>query len=243
MLLGVGAFLLKQPATAPAAVPAPAVLPQRPASVVDRPAPPAQVETAGEAAKPKAGPPKNATTRDALAAPRVEAAPTVGSLHVVADVADASVFVDRKYIGTAPVTAKNVAPGPHHLNVSAVGYDGVSEDIEVTPGVREVLVTLKTVRLAATLQVVHKHALGSCTGTLRASPQDVTYETTNTHDGFTVALADIERFDVDYLNKNLRLTINNGKTYNFADPDGNADRLFVFHRDVEHVRQRQTAGP
>jgi hypothetical protein len=47
---------------------------------------------------------------------------------------------------------------------------------------------------------------------------------------------------VDYLDKNLRVKVRNGKTYNFTDPDGNADRLFVFHRDVDKVRQRLAGG-
>jgi hypothetical protein len=166
----------------------------------------------------------------------------MGTLHVVADVPEASVFIDRKYIGAAPVTARNITPGPHHLNVSAAGYDGVSEDLDVAAGPREVAVSLKTVRLAASVQVVHKHAIGSCAGTLRASPQDIAYETSNKNDGFAVPLTDIESFEVDYLNKNLKLKVRQGKTYNFTDPDGNADRLFVFHRDVDRVRQRLADG-
>jgi hypothetical protein len=160
----------------------------------------------------------------------------------VADVAEASVFIDRKFVGTARVTATDVAPGPHHLNVSAAGYDAVSEDLDVTAGPREVEIKFKEVRLAVSMQVTHKHAMGSCNGTLRASPQGVTYETSNANDGFTVSLTDIETFEVDYLKKNLKLKIKKGKTYNFTDPDGNADRLFVFHRDVDKVRQRLIAG-
>jgi hypothetical protein len=43
---------------------------------------------------------------------------------------------------------------------------------------------------------------------------------------------------VDYQDKNLRIKLRKGKQFNFTDPDGNADRLFVFHRDVEKARQR-----
>lgn len=158
------------------------------------------------------------------------------------DVPEASVFIDRKYIGTAPVTTSDVAPGPHHLNVSAPGYDAVSMDMEITPGARDVNIKLKEVRLDASLAVTHKHAMGSCAGTLRATPQGITYETANKSDAFTVALTDIETFEIEYLTKNLKLKVRKGKTYNFTDPDGNADRLFVFHRDVEKVRQRVMAG-
>jgi hypothetical protein len=201
------------------------------------------VEKPREPARPKAEPKKTAAAASAAtAAVRREAAPAMGTLHVVADVPEASVFIDRKYIGAAPVTARNITPGPHHLNVSAAGYDGVSEDLDVAAGPREVAVSLKTVRLAASVGVVHKHAIGSCAGTLRASPQDIAYETANKNDGFAVPLTDIESFEVDYLNKNLKLKVRQGKTYNFTDPDGNADRLFVFHRDVDRVRQRLADG-
>ena len=54
-------------------------------------------------------------------------------------------------------------------------------------------------------------------------------------------MADIETFEVDYLAKNLKLKVKKGKTWNFADPDGNADRLFIFHRDVDKARQRLIA--
>ena len=50
--------------------------------------------------------------------------------------------------------------------------------------------------------------------------------------------ADLETFEVDYLEKNLRVKLRKGKQFNFTDPEGNADRLFVFHRDVEKARER-----
>ena len=48
----------------------------------------------------------------------------------------------------------------------------------------------------------------------------------------------LEVFEVDYLKKNLRIKPKNGKTYNFTDREDNADRLFVFHRDVDKARQK-----
>ncbi len=194
-----------------------------------------------EPAKPKPSAPKPTKTEAPVAAP-VDVAPTTGTLHITADVAEASVFIDRKFIGTAPVTATDIAPGPHRLNVSAAGYDAVSEDLDVTPGDRDVTIKFKEVRLSATVQVTHKHAMGSCAGTLRASAQGLTYDTANKGDAFTATLTDVESFEVDYLNKNLKVKIKKGKTYNFTDPDGNADRLFVFHRDVDKVRQRLLAA-
>ena len=44
------------------------------------------------------------------------------------------------------------------------------------------------------------------------------------------------------LAKQLKLKLQKGKQYEFTDPDGNADRLFVFHRDVEKARERLRKG-
>lgn len=237
VLLGGTALVLLM--RAPAA-PAPASV--APATPVAAPVPPPAPEvTTPEPVKPKSSAPKTPKPIAPAIAP-VETAPTTGTLHVVSDVAEASVFIDRKFVGTAPVTAPDLAPGPHHLNVSAAGYDAVSQDLDIAPGPREVSIKFKEIRLDASIHIVHKHAMGSCTGTLSASPQGVRYETANKNDAFTVTLTGIETFEVDYLSKNLKLKVKNGKTYNFTDPDGNADRLFVFHRDVEKARQRLLAG-
>jgi hypothetical protein len=187
------------------------------------------------------GAPKAAAAGDAGAA-AAPAAPTLGTLRIDADVPGAQVFLDRKLVGTAPVTAENVSPGNHQVTVSAEGFEGVSQTVDVIPGTQEVTLRLREVRLDATLAVVHKHRLGSCTGQLRATPQGVRYETSNRDDGFAVALADLEILEVDYLQKNLRLKVRGGRQYDFTDPEGNADRLFVFHRDVVKVRDRLARG-
>ena len=168
--------------------------------------------------------------------------PAGGILRIDSDVAGAQVFIDREYVGATPVTAPNVKPGTHRLNVSAQGYEGVADTIEVSPGPRDIVVKLKEVRLDAKVDVVHKHRFGSCQGRLIATPRGLRYETTNKDDGFSSALLDLGTFQVDYLEKNLRVTPRSGKRYDFTDPDGNADRLFVFHRDVEKARERLRRG-
>jgi hypothetical protein len=50
--------------------------------------------------------------------------------------------------------------------------------------------------------------------------------------------ADLETFTVDYLKKSLRVKRRGGRTWNFEDPNGQADPLFVFHRDVDKARAR-----
>jgi hypothetical protein len=180
---------------------------------------------------------------EAPATPAPVPAPSeLGILRIATDVPGAQVFLDRQFIGVAPITAENVKPGTHQLNVTAEGFDGIVQSIDVEPGPREVTVRFKEVRLNATVAVVHKHRMGSCAGQLLATPQGLRYETADREDRFDIPLSDIETFAVDYQEKNLRVKVRKGKQYNFTDPDGNSDRLFVFHRDVEKVRQRLAKG-
>jgi hypothetical protein len=186
------------------------------------------------------------------AAPRTEAAPapaapapaaaTVGLLTIDTDVPGAQVFVDRQFVGAAPVKSYEVAPGSHRINVSAPGYEGVAETIDVEPGPQDVLIKLREVRLSASIDVVHKHRMGSCTGRLVATPQGIRYETSDRDDVFNSALVDLETLEVDYLKKNLKVKIRKGRTFDFTDPQGNADHLFVFHRDVANARDRLKKG-
>lgn len=171
------------------------------------------------------------------------AAPTVGTLHIETDVEGASVLFDRIGVGTAPITINDVTPGSHRLNVSAKGYDGYAETIEVEPGARTISIKFKEIRLDARLSAVHKHGMGSCRGALTATPEGIRYEATDGKDNVSITFADVDVFEVDYLAKNLRIRTKQGRTLNFTDPDGNADRLFVFHRDVDKVRKRILAGP
>ena len=156
--------------------------------------------------------------------------------------AGAQVFVDRQFIGAAPITTTDVKPGTHQINVSATGYDQYAQSIDLTPGSRDVMVRFKEVRLDAKAEVVHKHGVGSCRGTLVATAQGLRYDTTNKGDAFMVPLTSLESFEVNYLEKNLKVKIKGGKQYNFTDPMGNADSLFVFQRDVDKARQRLLKG-
>ncbi len=150
----------------------------------------------------------------------------------------AQVFIDRQFVGTTPLTAENVKPGTHQVNVTAEGFDGIAQTIDVEPGPRDLTFRFREVRLDATLAVVHKHRMGSCQGRLVATADGIRYETADKDDAFTASLNDLESFQVDYQDKNLRIKLRKGKQFDFTDPDGNADRLFVFHRDVEKARQR-----
>ncbi len=221
------------PREAPAArTPAPAAAPTPVAS-----APAAPV--AAPAPKPR---PAKKAEAPAPAAPSAPAAPTTGELHIASDVPGAMVFLDRKFIGNTPTTATGVEPGTHHLNASVEGYDGYSGTVEVAAGPADVMVRFKEIRLDEKVDVVHKHAFGSCEGRLLADPQGVRYETTNTSDAFSMKYAEIETFAVDYLKKNLVIKKRGGKSYNFTTKAANADPLFVFHRNVDKVRQQVAGG-
>jgi hypothetical protein len=177
-----------------------------------------------------------AASAPAPAAPVAESAPTTSTLHVEADVPEAKVFVDRISRGTTPLTLTDLPPGPHRINITAPGYDGYSEDVDLVPGERTISVSFRQVRLDAALDVTHKHGVGSCKGRLSATPQGLRFDAGDGKDSFSLPLTDIATLDVDYLEKNLRLRTKSGRTYNFTD--SNADGLFAFHEDVNKARSR-----
>jgi hypothetical protein len=203
---------------------------------------PAGEPRAGVSPGPRRSSPGESGATEAPAASAAEPAPVAGLLRIDSDVPGAQVFIDRRYIGTTPVTAENLSPGTHQLNVSAEGFDGIARTIEVEAGASELVVRFREVRLDLRLPVVHRHRMGSCNGTLVATPQGLRYETDDMEDRFAASFADLEAFQVDYTEKNLRVRVRKGKQYNFTDPEGNADKLFVFHRDVDKARQRLSSG-
>ena len=236
VLGGIGFFLVRRPEPQPA----PAPVGEAPAPAVAPPAAPAPdpVETPPPTRRAAAPPPVEAPPPPAEAPPPADLA----TLRIDSDVPGAQVFIDRQFIGAAPVTTSEVKPGTHQINVSAQGYDQYVQSIDVSPGPRDIMVRFKEVRLDAKTEVIHKHGIGSCRGTLVATAQGLRYDTTNKNDAFTVPLADMEAFQVDYLDKNLKVKVKGGKQYNFTDPEGNADHLFVFQRDVDKARQRLLKG-
>ena len=181
-----------------------------------------------------------------VAPPTADTAPLApaefGVLRIEADVPGAQVFIDRQFVGAAPVTADDLTPGTHQLNVSAEGFESIAMPIEVAVGPRDMMIRFREVRLDSAIDVVHRHGVGSCRGKLIATPIGMRYETANKGDAFTTPLIALETFQVDYLEKNLRVKLPKGRQFNFTDPDGNADRLFFFHRDVEKARDRLRRG-
>lgn len=226
-----------------------------PAPDVERPAPvePPPADLAAPAGPENAPSPAPTAGRADAAAPEPRAEPAATDppadpppppavvLRVTSDVDGAEVFIDRRYAGTTPFESSDVEPGRRRINVSAPGYDGHSEDVEITGEPTTVAVRFREVRLDQRVAVVHKHRFGDCEGDLVADTGGITYRTDD-DDAFHVALDALDEFAVDYLEHNLRLKVRDGRTYNFTDREENADALFVFHREVEEARARLARG-
>jgi hypothetical protein len=234
VVLGAGVvFLLRDgddeavPATNTSAAPAaPRVVPKKidPAAVAEAPRKTAPKKTDPKPVEPKPAP----------------AAPTLASLSLTSDVPGASVFIDRQFVGNTPLKLDNLEPGTKRVQLTATGFDSIQRTIQLSPGPNNITLRVKEVSLNARANVVHKHGMGSCEGTLTASLDALRYVTSNKGDAFTLSYGQLETFSVNYLDKNLRVKQRGGKTWNFTNQD--ADVLFVFHRDVEAARKKLAAG-
>lgn len=158
------------------------------------------------------------------------------SLRVDSDVPGASVFLDRKYIGTTPLATDAFEPGTHRLNVSADGYEMYAESVELAAGPNAIVVRFKEVRLDERVEVAHKHGIGSCRGLLRASTAGLRFEADKPGDSFEAPFSTLEPLEVDYLAKTLRVKQVRGRTWNFTGDS--ADALLVFQKKVEAARAR-----
>lgn len=158
-------------------------------------------------------------------------------LRVSSDVPGASVFLDRRFLGTTPFDTADVPLGPHRLNVSSEGHEGFSQDIEIGDEMVSVDVQFLAVRLAVSVDVVHKHRFGSCAGQLRADLDGLHYDTPD-DDAFSIPFSELAQHTVEYLEHTLTVEHRGGRTYNFTDEQETADALFSFHRDVERARAR-----
>jgi len=219
-----------------------------PKTTDDSPAPPPRVENTAPATEPTTAPltpeipePEPAVPPEPAPEPAIEPAIPVSrpapSLRVSSDVPEASVFLDREFLGTTPLEIIEVSRGPHRLNVSAEGQEGFAQTIEVGDEPLSIEVRFLEVRLNTQVEVVHKHRFGSCQGLLRADLEGIHYETGD-DDAFSIPLSEIEEHTIDYLDHTLTLKHREGRTYNFTDEQENADALFVFQRDVEQARAR-----
>jgi len=220
--------------------------PSDPASPGKPDPPAASAPATSPAATPRATPARPAEerrpARDAEPTPAPGKPRTTASLFVDSDVPGTTVFVNRVFKGEVPLRIDDLAPGSYQINLSPQGYESVALPVEVTAGEEKTVSwKFKEVRLNERIAAIHKHGMGSCSGTLSATPRGLAYETTHA-DAFLVPLTELEAFEVNYIEKNLRVRVPGGKTFNFSDPDGNADRLYLFHQNVEKARKRLKDG-
>lgn len=209
--------------------------PARPAAPVSQPADETPVAPAAAADVP-ARSPDGPADAPVIRTPLPIA--TTATLRIDSDVPGADVFIDNSFVGRAPAIVEGVTPGRRKISVSAPGYETVAEFRDVEPGPDELRVALKTIRLNRRVAVTHKHRFGSCEGALVATPAGLRYETSKTEDGFAAPLTGLRTFEADYLQRNLKVGLPGGRTWNFTVPDGRADDLYAFYQDVEKVRQR-----
>lgn len=235
VVIGGTAYWLHRPRPKPADVVTPApesrIVPKK----VEPPAPIAPAPTTKKETPKKPAP-------AAPVAPKAPAAPALASLKLDSDVPGASVFIDRNFVGNTPLSLDKLDPGTKRIQLTATGFDSVQKTIDLSPGENNITIRIKEVSLNAKTNVVHKHGVGSCEGTLTATLDGLRYETSNKGDAFNLPYPQVETFVVDYLEKNLRVKQKGGKTWNFTNKDANADALFVFHRDVESARKKLADG-
>ena len=72
-------------------------------------------------------------------------------------------------------------------------------------------------------------------------PTGIRYDTASKNDAFAFPFSALEVFEIEYLKKELKVKQKGGKTWNFTDKSDNADKLFVFHRDVTKAREKLAA--
>ena len=162
----------------------------------------------------------------------------LGSIVVESDVPGAIVFLNRAFKGNTPVTIEDLRPGEYSLTVSAEGHEVERRRIEVARAPVPVRFDFGDIarRLDAEAAVKHKHRFGACEGVLAASPDGFEYRTDH-KDAFRLPFGQVEAFELDYLQNNLRLKVRGGRTYNFESPSEDPEELFVFHRDVTAFRE------
>lgn len=214
----------------------------RPSAPADEPAVEAPSSPARE---PATAPPRAATSTPAPATrtPAAPPKPATATLVVVTDVPGASVFIDRTFVGTTPLRLTDLAPGRKDLKLTADGYAGIDRTVQLEAGENPMRLHFREVRLNERLGVVHRHGVGSCEGTLMATVDGLAYQTTNQNDAFRLDFSEVETFEVNYLEKNLRVKQRGGRTWNFTDnASASADALFVLHREVEAARKKLADG-
>jgi hypothetical protein len=231
---GYALFLLLQP-DAPVTEHPPA---STPSTVSSEKAPEAEPAPEADVA-PAPKPVPKATPAPAPPPPPPVVKPVV--LRVVSDIDGADVFVNRQHVGQTPFESTDIVAGSYRVDVSTPGYDSIAEDVTIDETLTEVTAAFTVVRLNYSTAVVHKHRFGKCEGRLVANLDGVHYQSDH-KDAFSVPLAQLKEFSIDYLKHTLSVKSHEGRTYDFTDDEPNADALFVFHGEVERAQERLDRG-
>ncbi len=122
----------------------------RPAPEPVKPRPPATAPA--PSLLPRPTPSASATVRVAPPPRRASPAPAAPPLlHVEADVEGADVFVDRRFVGKAPLDVRDVQPGARRIQVAAEGYETQTEEVQIGGEPVRVLARFKELRLDESL--------------------------------------------------------------------------------------------
>lgn len=121
--------------------------------------------------------PETAVPAPAVATP-VPTKPKVGALYVTSIPTGATVRVDGKQKGRAPVAVPKLPPGPIRVELALEGYDDWATQVEVAPNkTRQVRATLQP-RSGRLRVLVRPWGTIYVNGALKARESDIWYETT-----------------------------------------------------------------
>jgi hypothetical protein len=157
----------------------------------------------------------------------------------------AVVSVWQNYPGLAPGRPAPAAAGQTAAKTAEENVPAPPAALDLTPSTPATApkpaspsqpATSQPAKTDAAVTVVHKHRFGDCEGTLRALPGTLTYTTTNKEDGFRLAFAEVETFDLNEEGTTLRIRRRGGRTWNFT-PKGTAATLAAFHKEASRTRR------
>jgi tRNA A-37 threonylcarbamoyl transferase component Bud32/tetratricopeptide (TPR) repeat protein len=166
-----------------------------------------------------------------------------GTLVVESDTPGASVYMDDKLLGQAPIRSSTLEAGSYRLRATLEGEEDITRVVDLgTSGETTVFLRFKEVRLRVSIPVVHKHGGGgSCEGRLSASLAGLTYDTPNRNDAFSITFDELERFQMDLPSKTLSVKKRGDRTWNFTDRNASPEALAQFHARVVKAREKLAA--
>lgn len=123
---------------------------------------------------------------------------STATLRVKTDTAGVEVWLNGESMGRTPLTLRDLAAGKHRVSLLKDGYEDYLEDVVVSPSKSNSLFVVMKPRniklpdLPVTFKVVHRHLVGSCTGTLTVSADALDYKAENDADEFHIPIATLK---------------------------------------------------